>query len=66
MTRFRMLSQCGEGLALLNRIQTEGHECDFWSPANVPADLYEGIIPRIDDWRPGRTSPNELGDRPSK
>jgi hypothetical protein len=48
-----MLSQCGEGLALLNRIQTEGHECDFWSPANVPADLYEGIIPRIDDWRDG-------------
>jgi hypothetical protein len=48
-----MLSQCGEGLALLNRIQAEGHECDFWSPPNVPPDLYEGIIPRIDDWRDG-------------
>ena len=53
MTRFRMLSRCGEGLALLNRIQSEGYECDFWIPPQVPADLYDGIIPRIDDWRDG-------------
>ena len=51
--RFRMLSQCGQGLALLNRLQDDGYECEFWTPPNIPADLYEDIIPRTDDWHDG-------------
>jgi len=51
MTRFRMISRCGEGLALLRQIQAEGCECDFWCPGNVPLSLYQGMIGRVDNWK---------------
>ncbi len=53
MTRFRMISRCGEGLALLRRVQSEGYECDYWAPSTVPGDLYEGLIARVEDWHDG-------------
>lgn len=52
MSRFRMISRCGEGLALLLRIAEEGHDVDFWLPGTIP-NLYESMLPRIADWREG-------------
>ena len=53
MTRFRMISRCGEGLALLRRIQSEGYDCDFWVRPGIARELYAGLIPRVDIWRDG-------------
>jgi len=53
VTDFRMISRCGEGLALLLRLSREGYDVDFWVPPNVPEDLYEGLLPRVHSWRDG-------------
>jgi hypothetical protein len=52
MKHFRMISRCGEGLALLLRIAEEGHEVDFWLPGTIP-NLYESMLPRVADWHEG-------------
>lgn len=51
-----MVSRCGEGLALLRRIQSEGYDCDFWVRPGIARDLYDGLIPRVDFWRDGLDS----------
>jgi len=51
--KFRMISRCGEGLALLYRMAGEGHDCSFWLPGTIPPVLYESKISRVAEWREG-------------
>jgi phosphoribosylamine--glycine ligase len=53
MAKYRIISKSGDGVAIGYRIQQEGHSCDFYLKDEHGKHLYEGILPRVDDWRKG-------------
>lgn len=53
MSRCRLLSKSGDGLALALRIADEGNKVNFWVKNAKAKASYKGILAQIQDWRYG-------------
>jgi phosphoribosylamine---glycine ligase len=60
MNKFRLISRSGDGVGLAHRLMLEGHSVDFWLKDPKGKNLYEGILPRVDDWKKGLTKDTVL------
>jgi phosphoribosylamine--glycine ligase len=56
MSKYRIISKYGDGLAIGNTLQEEGHEVDAWIECKKEhkdegsyAELYDGIIDKVED-----------------
>jgi phosphoribosylamine--glycine ligase len=53
MSRCRLISKYGDGAALGLRLAAEGHDVDLWIKVPDAPNLYQGILPRVKDWKQG-------------
>jgi phosphoribosylamine--glycine ligase len=51
--KFRLISKSGDGIGLAWRLHQEGNEVDFWLKDPKGQHLYDGLLPRVKNWRDG-------------
>jgi phosphoribosylamine--glycine ligase len=53
MSKFRLISKSGDGIALAHKIKQEGHDVDFYLEDEHGPNLYKGILDRVPNWQKG-------------
>lgn len=53
MSRFRLISKSGDGIAIAHRIKQEQNYCDFYLKDTKGPNLYKGILDRVSNWQRG-------------
>lgn len=53
--KFRLISKNCDAIALLYKIEQEGHSVDFWTKDKRAKNSYEGMLSQISDWKPSLT-----------